>query len=239
MHAVGLYGRLTGSERLVLDTVAHFIWGWRGRVSAPIGMRQIYGRAPGKSREGLRRALVALRTPAGETYTWSAGKGKGRNSKRGHGLVVMVRPSESGTRTDATYELQLDWRQWGWDEGTDLDAVAAVLEQYNVEQRAEWSETAEQMALELREHCLTVVGEAADVPLVQDQSREWQRWCTTMETLIGRGYSREGLRAVLAYVRHDDHWSARITGRRADQTLINGWDDLVVRTRRQRRSRWG
>jgi len=223
-HALGLYGRLTAAERLVLDTVEHYSWGFGTRESVAVGYAVFQARAPGVCRESIRRAVTSLRTPASEKVEFQKGR-----PRQGHGLLLLVKAASA--TTEAQYAIEQDWERWGWPPGADLAPIAAILKQYGDPDKPVYTPDAENMAGHLRAHVLNMVGELAAVPPAQPQSRAWVRWCMGMQGLLVRGYHPNVVARVLVPVSEDAHWAPRITGQYADKKLINNLDDLLVRTR--------
>lgn len=234
LHALGLYGRLTGLERSVLDVLVHHVWGWEGRAQASLGFQDFLDRLPGRTPEGVRRALIALKTPASQVYTW--GNGRHRREKPGHGLIRVER--EHTRRREAVLAIETDWRRWGWENGTDLEGVARTLAQYAVEEVHEWSQDAEHLAQALRTVAIDGLGPLADVPLPQPQDRTWQRWCLTFERILRRGYSVELVVRCLQFAHEDAWFSKRIRGPKADLRLRDDLDSLVMRSDPRARGRW-
>jgi len=230
LHALCLYGRLSTVERSVLDVFTLLQWGWKDRDRVSIGLTDLHGYLPGRSREGARRALAALATPATESVVHN------KRSRPGHGMRTILR--EHDCRTRRVYCLQTVWRGWGWVEGTDLDRIASVLDVYFSPQEQSWSPTAQQAALLLLGHCRTDLGSAADVPVPQETDRVWRRWCETMQTILDRGHGLGTIEACVAGVAEDPFWASVIRGADADRKFARNLDGMIMRLAARKQPAW-
>lgn len=234
IRAVALYGRLCPAEWEAMTVAWEMIAGWKGRDQAAIA-QTVFHRKCHASEESIRRAINTLATPAGQAYRWGP-----KSSRMGHGLLVIERAHTARGR-ETVYSLETDWRKWGWAAGADLEAVAFMLAEYDHDPDVGGAtEDAENLARELRERVILVVGEDADVPIAQASCRAWVRWCGTMQNLLDRGWSPVVVKLIIRSIDHDEYWTARVVGPRADRVFYDNFDTLKVladQRHRQRRHR--
>lgn len=225
VHALTLYGRLSGTEWAVVMTVAHYTMGWN-RAEFPIGLAMFEARMPGISHESIRRSLRHLATDAGTTY----------QKHPGHGVLVIGSKAEAQRST--VWSIQTDWTRWGWPAETDRDRISEILADYAIEVLPEtYSQEAVEAALLLREISVDQGGASTSAPRFDPDSQKWRRWCLSMDAILGRSVHPSTLQAVLAWARSDEFWASRLVGADADRKAERNFDQLLAQWRAASRSR--
>lgn len=223
LHALTLYGRLSGAERSVLDVVLLKTAGWN-RHSHQIGLVDFEAYCPSLSRSGIQLALRRLTAKPDTKIRCQAGHN------------ILVRESKHTPTEKTAWAVNSTWRTWGWTDREALTHAASILAEYKRVLLPEtWSQDAVELATTLRDYIVAMAGPEASLPTVSTDDRTWRRWCATMESLLVRQHHRMVIQNVLVWAMENDHWGPRLCRMSADRTLADNFDELKTRTLNARR----
>jgi hypothetical protein len=223
--ALGHYNRLGSAEWPVLLAVASRVWR-NGKTRPVVSIsRKAFTERTGAHYEAVRRALKALLTPAGTMCIFGADL---TNRRMGHGMLQQIGYGQRGR--PARYRLVLDWRLWGWPDGSDVSRLEAMLSAPPIDATPDGV----QAARLLHEYGRLRGGTLPSRDDVQDL--DWRRWCQTMDRLLARGWDLEDITEALDEAALDDHWSQRLATMDGADLLEDHLPGLLLRARRRDRS---
>lgn len=221
LHALTLYGRVSGTERAVLDVVLLKTAAWR-RHSHQVGLAEFQEYLPTVSMSGLQLAIRRLVTPADKKVRGSIG----------HGILVREAPHTPTQRT--TWAVNYNWRTWGWTTDEHLAAAIPILTAYKQTLLPEtWSAEAPQLASTLHDFIKALGGDDVRLPPVSLDDRIWRRWCTSMESIMQETHHPKVIESVIRWATENDHWGPRLCSMNADRILVDNFGELITRWKTQ------
>lgn len=218
--ALAQYPRLTHGESRTMWALVHELHAY-GRsypglqISSPTAAK-----LTGMSQSGARRCLKCLSLQPTEHLVY------GEVVRRGHNMLTPrpLRPPRA-----IIYELNRDWRTWGWPADADLDGIAEAISWAS---RDVDRSPAARWGSRLLAHVEAVGIMTDQLPIEHPRSDAWQQWCGHLADLVERGYTAQDLEVVLNYLNTDAEWRTKVSGPGAARMLVYWWEGLLLRARR-------